>query len=262
VTTPASAPTTRARPFVVAAAVLLVVLVCGTSALGLLSQLASGTVERTSTFTPAAARFQVDTDTGDVTLGPSADGQVHVRTVVRHGLGEPELIEEPTPAGLRLDVDCGDGFTTHCDVQYTVEVPPAFAVVIGGAAGDVTAARLTGPLTVDRLTGDIAVFDLTGPLDLRSRTGEITGGALRAEVVRAESDTGDVLLELVEPPRSVEVSAAAGEVDLAVPTDTAYRVDASTGSGEEHLLVPVDPASDRVLHVDSDTGDVTVRSSR
>jgi DUF4097 and DUF4098 domain-containing protein YvlB len=134
--------------------------------------------------------------------------------------------------------------------------------VIEGADGDVTASRLTGPLTVDRLNGDITAIDLTGPLDLRSSDGEITGDTLRTDVLRAASDTGDVRLELVTPPRSVDIATAAGEVDLAVPVDTAYRVDADTDSGEESVLVPVDPASDRVLRVDGDTGDVTVRPYR
>jgi hypothetical protein len=63
-------------------------------------------------------------------------------------------------------------------------------------------------------------------------------------------------------PRPADVTTASGEVDLAVPLDTTYRVDASTDSGDERVLVPVDRASDRVLRVDGDTGDVTVRPSR
>jgi DUF4097 and DUF4098 domain-containing protein YvlB len=258
VTAPAPA---KPRPLLVAAAVLLVVVVCGAGALELLSQVVSGNVERTSTFTPAAGRFVVDTTAGDVTLSPSTDGQVHVHTVVRHGLGRPELIEESTPAGLRLDLDCNDALGSHCEVEYTVLVPPAFEVVIGGTAGDVTASRLTGPLTVDRLAGDVAVFDLTGPLDLRTRTGAIRGDDLRSELVRAASDIGDVQLELLAPPRSVDIDAATGEVDLAVPAGAAYRIDARTDSGDERVLVPADPASPRVLRLDGDTGDLTVRPS-
>jgi Putative adhesin len=251
----------KAHPAVVTAAVLMVVLVCGTGAFALLSEVVTSTVERTNAFTPATERLVVDAD-GDVTLGPSPDGQVHVHTVVRHGLGEPEIMQESTPAGIRLGARCGEFLAVRCDVRHEVQVPPAFEVLIDGVDGDVTASRLSGPLTVDRLTGDITAVDLSGPLDLRTSAGEITGEALRAEELMATSDTGDVRLELVVPPRSVEVTTASGEVDLAVPADTTYRVDASTDSGEERVLVPLDSTSTRTLRVDGDTGDVTVRPTR
>jgi Putative adhesin len=255
-----SAPA-KAHPAVVTAAVLMVVLVCGTGAFALLSEIVTSTVERTNAFTPATNRLVVDAD-GDVTIGPSSDGQVHMHTVVRHGLGEPEIVQESTPAGIRLGARCGEFLAVSCDVRHEVQVPPTFTVVIDGIDGDVTASRLTGPLTVDRLTGDITAIELTGPLDLRSRAGEITGEALRAEVLRAESDTGDVRLELVAPPRSVDITTDNGEVDLAVPADATYRVDANTRSGEERVLVPLDSASARSLRIDGATGDVTVRPTR
>jgi DUF4097 and DUF4098 domain-containing protein YvlB len=147
-------------------------------------------------------------------------------------------------------------------VRHQVQVPSAFHVVIDGSDGDVTASGLTGPLTVDRSDGDITVVDLTGPLDLRSRTGEIRGEALRGEVLLVESVNGDVQLELLVPPRSVEVTARDGEVDVAVPADTTYRVEADTRSGEERVLVPLDPASTRTLRLHGVSGDVTVRPTR
>jgi DUF4097 and DUF4098 domain-containing protein YvlB len=258
VSTPAPA---KAHPAVVAAAVLAVLLACGAGAFSLLSEIVTSTVERTNVFPPATDRLLIDAD-GDVTIGPSADGQVHVHTVVRHGLGEPEIVQESTTAGVRLGAGCREFLAVRCDVLHQVQVPPAFHVVIDGSDGDVTATRLTGPLTVDRSTGDITAVDLTGPLDLRSRTGEIRGDALRGEAVRAESTTGDVQLELLVPPRSVEVTARDGEVDVAVPADTTYRVEADTRSGEERVLVPLDPASTRTLRLRGVSGDVTVRPTR
>ena len=261
-TRPVPPPPHRPSRVLVAAAVLLVVLVCGTGAVQLLSQVATGTVERTSVLTPQAARFVVDSDVGDVALGPSADGQVHVHSVVRYGMGRPELVEQSTSTGVRLDVDCHALLATRCDVDYEVQVPPGFEVVIGGTAGDVTANGLTGPLTVDRESGDIAVFDVSGPLDLHSSTGEITGESVRSEVVRTTSTTGDVRLDLQVAPRTLAVESTTGEMDLAVPGDVAYRVDARTGSGEERVLVPVDSASPRTISASGETGDLTLRPSR
>ena len=64
-------------------------------------------------------------------------------------------------------------------------------------------------------------------------------------------------------PRSlVDATTETGEITLAVPADTTYRVDAGSDSGDERVLVPLDPASTRTLHASSDTGDVTVRPTR
>lgn len=252
----------KARPAVVAAAVLLVAVVCGSGALQLLSQVVTGTVERASTITPAADRFVLGATTGDVTLTPSADGRVHVRTVVEHGLGEPEIVEESTPSGVRLDVDCNAMLAGSCDVRYVVEVPAAFDVQVEGVAGDVTASRLTGSVRIDRRAGDITVFDMTGPLDLRSVTGEITAEGLRTDVVSAASETGEIRLELLTPPRVLDARSNTGKIDLAVPGDVDYRVDVHAPMGEERLLVPVDPRSPRLLRVDNTLGDVNLRPSR
>jgi hypothetical protein len=259
VSTPA--PEVHPRRGLVVAAVVLVLVVIGTGAAQLLSQVATGTVEQTSTLVPAADRFMVDSDAGDVALAPSADGNVHVRTVVRFGLGQPELIEESTPSGVRLDVHCNALLATRCDVSYLVELPPSFEVIIGGTAGDVSAHGLTGPIRVDRSTGDVALFDVTGPVDATSTTGEITATRLRSDMVRAETRSGDVRLELLATPRTVQVDATSGEVDIAVPSGTGYRVSARTRSGDESVTVPVDPAADRSITVNGGSGDIRIHAT-
>ncbi|OLS99418.1 hypothetical protein BJF90_39030 [Pseudonocardia sp. CNS-004] len=257
----ATAPAPPERPAVVAAAVLFVVLVCGTGAFSLLSEVVTESVERTSSFTPATDLLTVDAD-GDVSIVPSTDGQVHVRTSVRHGLGGPRIVQESTATGVRLDVGCREFLATSCDVRHEVQVPPAFEVVVDGSDGDVTATGLRGPLRVARASGDITAVDLTGPLDLRSVAGDISGDDLRSEVLRAGSETGDIRLEVVVVPREVDVTSTTGEIDLAVPAGTAYRVDADSDAGDERVLVPIDQTSAHGLRADSSTGDVTVRPTR
>jgi Putative adhesin len=253
-------PIRRPHPGVVVTAVLFVVVVIGSGALQLLSQAATGRYERTSTLVPSSERFTVAGDSGSVRLSPSSDGDVHVRTSVSYGLGEPELIEEATPAGVRLDATCSGVLATHCEVDYVVEVPPSFAVFVEGSSGDVTVSSLTGPVTVDRSTGDIALFDLAGPLDVTTRTGVISGNGLRSDVVRAETRSGDIQLGLVEPPHTLAVDTGTGEVDVAVPA-TGYRVDARSGTGEATVLVPTDPVAPGTIVVGSGSGDVRVRPS-
>ncbi|WP_433280155.1 DUF4097 family beta strand repeat-containing protein [Pseudonocardia xinjiangensis] len=253
-------PTAGLRRGVLVAAVLFVVLVVGTGALQLLSQAATGTYERTSTLTPTGERFTVASDAGTVTLSPSSDGAVHIRTVVRYGLGQPELTEETTSAGVRLDATCSGLLATHCDVDYAVELPPSFPVYVEGTAGDVTVSGLTGPVTVERATGDIALVDLAGPIDATVMSGVISGRGLRSDVVRAETRSGDVRLELREPPSSLAVDSLSGQIDVTVPA-TGYRVDARSTTGEASVLVPVDAAAPGMIVLDSENGDVRVRPS-
>jgi DUF4097 and DUF4098 domain-containing protein YvlB len=150
--------------------------------------------------------------------------------------------------------------TSRCDVAYTVELPPSFEVVVSGMTGDVTARGLTGPVRIDRGSGDIALFDVNGPVDVTSITGEITAMGLGSDTVRAESITGDVRLELLQPPQSVQVDATSGEVDVIVPAGAGYRVSAWTRSGERAVTVPVDPSSPRMITVDGGSGDVRLRT--
>jgi hypothetical protein len=76
----------------------------------------------------------------------------------------------------------------------------------------------------------------------------------------AESISGDVRLELLAPPQSVQVDAARGEVDVIVPAGASYRVSAWTRSGERAMTVPVDPSSPRMITVDGGSGDVRLHT--
>jgi hypothetical protein len=250
----------RPRHGLVVVAVIFVALVVGTGAIQLFTRTASTTTERSTVYTPVGQRFTVEGDADDLTIVPSADGQVHVRTVVRHGITQPELVEESTPSGVYLDASCDrlfDGFFDgDCDVAYTVELPPSFELVTAGNAGDVTVRGLTGPVRVDRSAGDVELIDVSGPVDVTLEGGEITAHGLRSDTVRAESMSGDVRLDLVEPPEAVRVATGSGEVDVTVPAETSYRVSASTNDGERSVTVPLDPASPRTITITGVSGDV------
>jgi DUF4097 and DUF4098 domain-containing protein YvlB len=101
---------------------------------------------------------------------------------------------------------------------------------------------------------------VTGPVDVTSTSGEITALGLRSDTVRAETLTGDIRLELLEPAQAVQVDAQYGEVDVAVPAGVGYHVSAWTNSGRRSMSVPVDPGSDRTITVDGGTGDVRLHT--
>ncbi|WP_219417126.1 DUF4097 family beta strand repeat-containing protein [Pseudonocardia nigra] len=254
--------TAKPRRGIVVAAVLFVLLVIATGTANLLSQFVQGTFHQTDTLVPRGDRFTVQGAAGNVTLNPSPDGNVHVRTTVHYGISKPEFVQRSTPTGVLLHTRCDGLLATRCDVDYLIEVPPSFAVDVELEAGEVSVNGLAGPVTVDVSAGDVTLLDVSGALDVSSSSGEIRGLGLRSAVVRADTSSGDVRMELIDPPQSVRVDVGSGEVDLAVPVDVDYRVDADTASGEERIAVPVRTGSDRTITVDGGSGDVRIRPVR
>lgn len=240
------------------AAALLVALVVLPGAIGLASQILRTTETKESTLTPMAERLDVTARHGDVTLTPSVDGEVTVRTTSRYGVGKPELIEESTVAGVVLDSRCDDVLDTECGVDYEISVPPSFTVAVEtGGGGEVSARGLTGPLTLETNGGDVRLADVSGPLDIR-RSGEVIGAQLRSEQIGVDTSSGDVRLSLVTPPRSLAVDTRSGEITLTVPSSVGYRITTDSDTGEQSVDVASDPASDRTIRATSQHGDIRI----
>jgi hypothetical protein len=257
VSAPAPAAPNRA---LVAAAVVFVLVVVALGAATLIDQGFRSTSERSSALAVPAGQLTVRNAHGDVRLAPSPDGLVHVHTLAEHGLEAPELIEESTPTGLELGSRCTDSLAVECAVEYTIEVPPSFAVRVAAEAGDVEVRGLTGPLTVDSGSGDLHLLDLSGHLDVRTVAGEVEARRLRSGTVQLDTGFGDVRLELLTAPDSVRVRSEYGEVDITVPEAVPYRVQVDAGSGEQRISVPTDPTSARSITASSGAGDVSVQA--
>jgi hypothetical protein len=65
--------------------------------------------------------------------------------------------------------------------------------------------------------------------------------------VRVEGDLG-----------RISVVANEGDVDVRVPGDVAYAIDATSNEGEVRIQVPTDPSAPRVIQVRVDEGDVSI----
>ena len=238
---------------VVAALFVAVVVLPG--AIGIASQITRTTEVKQSTITPLAQRIDVTARHGDVTITPSTDGNVTVRTTYRYGVGDPRLVEESTATGVVLDSRCDDVLDTECNIDYAISVPPSFTVAVE-TSGEIDARGLTGLVTLE--TGaDVRLAELSGPIDIRGTSGEVIGTELRSEQVSVETP-GDVRLQLVAPPRTLLADTRHGEVTLAVPSSVGYRVNADSESGEESIEVPTDPASERTIRVTSNSGDIRI----
>ena len=255
----APAPPAPNRALVVAA-VAFVLVVVGFGAATLVSQGFRSTTEHSSALAVAAGQLTVRNTRGDIRLVPSPDGLVHVHTLAEHGLQAPELIEESSPTGLELGSRCADALAVECSVEYTIEVPPSFAVRVAAEAGDVDVRGLTGPVTVDSGSGDVLLRDLSGRLDVRTSAGGVEARRLHSGTVQLDTGFGDVRVELLAVPDSVRVRSDHGQLDITVPDAEPYRVQVDAGSGEQRISVPTDPAAARSITASSGAGDIRVHA--
>lgn len=153
---------------------------------------------------------------------------------------EPSLVE-PTH-GVKddaLECEARCLYEGNCRFDFMFETPPHVGFDIEMKDTRVSLGYTTGDITV---TADSGFFH---GVQLRSKRIELTYG------------DGDVELELIEIPESVEISAAQGDVLLTVPAG-AYRCDLTASGDADVAGITCDDAADAVLTVTADAGDISV----
>lgn len=248
------------RRLLVTVAVLLVLVTAVFGGLQLIDHVVSSRWERTSVLAPHGPQVMVQADHGDVVIGPSEDGMVHVQTRISNGLATPHLEEEPTATGIRLSASCPFLFG-NCTVDYDVRVPPTLGVEVFTTSGEVTVRAVGGGARAETSSGDITITDVTGPVQLRSSTGKITASALHSPTISSETSSGDIELKTLVPPDTVTATSSTGDVDIVLPDSVRYRVETDTDVGDEHVTVPLDSAASRLVRVNTSAGDITVRAA-
>jgi hypothetical protein len=241
------------------AAVAFVTLAVLGGAAGFLSEVFESSVVRSTELSSTVSALTVHNTQGDVRLSPSPDHVVHVVTEIRRGLEEPVTTETSDADGVVLSAECGtEGFGATCSVDYTVQVPPAYAVRVQVGSGQVSARGLTGGVTVDVEHGSVALHDLAGPVDVRSDSGEVRAIGLSSPMVAVDTSSGDVQLYLRTPPDAVQARTDHGSVDIRLPGTTTYRVSADAGDGIEWIGVRNDPASPHAVVATTGTGHIQI----
>lgn len=252
-------PPIRTRRGVLIAAVLIVLFVIGNGAVQLTSEFLNTWFSQSSTIVPLAPQVTVIGHRGDVTVTASPDGNVHVTVSGKYGAARPVMTEDSTDTGVLLEARCGDIALVSCQVDYSVQVPPAFAVKVQGGSTDVSVRNLSGAVDVDLEAGSTEVSNTTGPLRLHTGFGHISGYQLRSTAITATTPSGEVYLDVLAAPQSLAVDAGSGSVSIFVPGEYTYRVAGSSSSGSRSVGVAQDAASTRSITATTESGDVRIR---
>ncbi|MFD7662197.1 DUF4097 domain-containing protein [Streptomyces sp. NPDC059788] len=139
----------------------------------------------------------------------------------------------------------------HRSAVVSVTVPAATRVAVGtvgagavisgisgrtelrGVSGDTTLVRLTGPVRAETVSGRVEGQAVTGDLRFSSVSGDLTLIEGSGGFVKADSVSGDMVLDLDPAARGTDVrlTTVSGEVAIRLPAPGDTEVDANTTSG-------------------------------
>ena len=222
--------------------------------------LARGRTAEVTTFAAAEIRLlDVRNRSGSVEVVGREVAEVTVSADMSHGFQRSRHRASVEDGVLTVRTSCPI-FSADCSVRYRIVVPASMAVTARAHNGRLTVADVTGNVRVGGDNGAIELARLSGALHASTNNGRVRGTSLSSEDVTAESDNGDVELELAQPPRRVSASTHNGTVDVVLPeTSHTYRVDLATHNGRTETAVRTDPASARSIVGRSDNGSLSVR---
>ncbi|MGY5130615.1 DUF4097 family beta strand repeat-containing protein [Streptomyces nigrescens] len=142
----------------------------------------------------------------------------------RKGWNRSAVISVTVPAATRVEVGVVGAGAVISGISGRTDVR--------GVSGDSTLVGLTGKVRADTVSGNVEVQSVTGDLRFHSVSGDLTvidgaGGA-----VRADSVSGDMVLDL-DPAQGADIAltTVSGEVAIRLPDPADAKVEANTASG-------------------------------
>lgn len=227
---------------------------------GAISQIAhEQRTERYSFATGDVEQLVVEVDRGWVEVVSVEADEVNVTAEVTDGLwrtGQEARLEDGV---LSLTGSCMP-LSSFCGVNYRVEIPGEVPVRARSRSGDLRIVDRDAPVDARTRSGNVELRGATGRVEARTRSGNVSAFELRADDVEARATSGNVTVEMAEPPRNVEARTRSGNVTVVVPDDSAtYRTDLGTRSGSTEEAVRTDPASQRAISAHATSGNVSIR---
>ncbi|MGW0554487.1 DUF4097 family beta strand repeat-containing protein [Streptomyces sp. NPDC002926] len=135
------------------------------------------------------------------------------------------VVSLAVPAGSSVEV----GVVGAAAVVSGIQGPTA----IRGVSGDTTLVGVSGAVRAESVSGNLEAQSVTGDLRYNSVSGDLTVIEGSGSSVRAESVSGDMVIDL-DPggkPTDIRLTSVSGEVAIRLPHPADAQVEANTASG-------------------------------
>ncbi|MEU3185403.1 DUF4097 family beta strand repeat-containing protein [Streptomyces sp. NPDC006923] len=135
------------------------------------------------------------------------------------------VVSLTVPAGTAVEVGVVGAAAVISGVRGRTEVR--------GVTGDTTLVGLSGTVRADTVSGGLEAQAVTGDLRFHSVSGDLTVIDGAGSSVRADSVSGDMVIDLdtAGRPTDIKLTTVSGEVAIRLPHPTDARVEANTASG-------------------------------
>ncbi|MGW1494099.1 DUF4097 family beta strand repeat-containing protein [Streptomyces sp. NPDC002402] len=143
----------------------------------------------------------------------------------RKGWHRSAVVSLAVPTGSAVEVGVVGAAAFVSGIQGTTAVR--------GVSGDTTLVGLSGAVRADTVSGNLEAQSVTGDLRYNSVSGDLTVIEGAGTSVRAESVSGDMVIDL-DPagrPTDIRLTTISGEVAIRLPHPADARVEANTASG-------------------------------
>ncbi|MEU9010378.1 DUF4097 family beta strand repeat-containing protein [Streptomyces sp. NPDC048479] len=143
----------------------------------------------------------------------------------RKGWHRSAVVSLAVPAGSAVEV----GVVGAAAVVSGIQGPTA----IRGVSGDTTLVGVSGAVRAESVSGNLEAQSVTGDLRYNSVSGDLTVIEGAGSSVRAESVSGDMVIDLdpAGKPTDIRLTTVSGEVAIRLPHPTDAQVEANTASG-------------------------------
>ncbi|MER5464513.1 DUF4097 family beta strand repeat-containing protein [Streptomyces sp. NPDC002668] len=143
----------------------------------------------------------------------------------RKGWHRSAVVSLAVPAGSSVEL----GVVGAAAVVSGIQGPTA----IRGVSGDTTLVGVSGAVRAESVSGNLEAQSVTGDLRYNSVSGDLTVIEGSGSSVRAESVSGDMVIDL-DPggkPTDIRLTSVSGEVAIRLPHPADAQVEANTASG-------------------------------
>jgi DUF4097 and DUF4098 domain-containing protein YvlB len=216
----------------------------------------------------------VDSGKGDVKLD-NITGNVHTHmskgdfsaTAVSGEVVVDGRMDDVSLSSIKNHVSLNGDFFGEMHLQQLVG-----PLNVHSSRTDIQIASVPGSLTLDK--GDLSFKNVTGPVRAITHASDVEATLVKGSA-HLEGGNGDMSLSAVAPIETIEIHNSNGSVDLTLPPDAKFDLDASTSDGDlsTDFNVPVNTQGDRqtatgkvggggpTITVSADHGDVHIRKA-